>query len=45
MGFYVAGVMMAVSGIMLFFIPCVQRYASEKLHRKRNCTALNEALA
>lgn len=29
-GFYVAGFMIAISGLMLFFIPCLQRCTQAK---------------
>ncbi|XP_054718074.1 monocarboxylate transporter 12-B-like [Uloborus diversus] len=31
-GFYVSGAMIAVSGLMLFYIPCVQRYFQKNKH-------------
>ncbi|GBN17608.1 hypothetical protein AVEN_141885-1 [Araneus ventricosus] len=33
-GFHASGVMIAISGLMLFFIPCVQRHVEER-ERKR----------
>jgi hypothetical protein len=29
-GFYLAGSMIAISGLMLFFIPCLQRWTKSK---------------
>jgi hypothetical protein len=33
-GFYVAGFMIAISGLMLFFIPCLQRCTQTKKDEK-----------
>lgn len=34
-GFYLAGITVAVSGLMLFAIPPIQRWQSSKEHRRR----------
>ena len=33
-GFYVAGFMIAISGVMLFFIPLLQRCTARRLKKK-----------
>ena len=38
-GFYVAGSMVAVSGAMLFFIPCVRRCSDPEVRRQEADTA------
>ncbi|XP_037075112.1 monocarboxylate transporter 12-B-like isoform X2 [Pollicipes pollicipes] len=44
-GFYVAGAMVAISGVMLFFIPCVRRCAGADVRRQPAGTRLAEPAA
>ncbi|GFX20061.1 monocarboxylate transporter 5 [Trichonephila clavipes] len=38
-GFYASGIMIAISGLMLFFIPCVQRQLENKRKKESEITA------
>ncbi|GFQ74861.1 monocarboxylate transporter 14 [Trichonephila clavata] len=38
-GFYASGIMIAISGLMLFFIPCVERQLENKRKRELDITA------
>jgi len=42
-GFYVAGTMIALSGLMLFFIPCIQRCVDAK--KVSDSTPVNSKVA